>query len=79
MFGMTFSECIQMLSSRPDKVGIAPSGKVIKISNSGFSMEAFSARPRSYRPRLIDVLGATWTCYTPEELRERAMQAEVEG
>lgn len=77
--GMTFSDAVQMLSARPDKVAIAPSGKVIKISNSGFIMEAFSKRPRSYRPRLIDVLGATWTCFTPEELRMRAEQAEIEN
>jgi len=65
---MTFMEAIEMLQQRPDKVAIAPSGKVIKLSPSGFIMEAFKARPMSYRPRLMDVVAATWTCFTPEQL-----------
>ena len=74
---MTFNDAIHVLQERPDKVAISPLGKAIKLSPSGFIMEAFKEKPLYYRPRLMEIVAATWTCYTPEQLEELARVNEV--
>jgi hypothetical protein len=75
---MTFHEAMLTMGQQPRYIAVSDSGRVFRLNRSGKLMDASSPYRRYARIRAQDVLGATWNCWTPEQIQQRAeMDREV--